>query len=70
MALLLYKNASDVYAIWYHHVNPSVTARIKISQNVDILAKVYLMHFKVEHCQTIRVVSTFTGQNESTIFDW
>ena len=37
-----------------------VTARVKISQNVDILAKVYL----VEHCQTLRVVSTFTGQNE------
>ena len=24
--------------------NPSVTARVKISQNVDILAKVYLVH--------------------------
>ena len=36
--------------------------RVKISQNVDIIAKVYLVHLKVEHCQTLRVVSTFTGQ--------
>ena len=35
----------------------------KISQNVDILPKVYLLHLKVKHCQTLRVVSTFTGQN-------
>ena len=49
-----------------------MTARVKISQIVDIhvLAKVYLMHLKVEHCQTLCVVSTFTGQNESTVFDW
>ena len=38
-------------------VNPPMTARVKISQNVNILAKVYLVH-----CQTLRVVSTFTGQ--------
>ena len=46
-----------------------MTARVKISQNVDIHAKVhvYLVHFKVEHCQTLH---TFTGQNESTFFDW
>ena len=52
--------------------NPSMTARVKISQNVDILAKVhvYLVHLKVKHCQTSRVVRTFTGQNESTVFDW
>ena len=49
--------------------NPPVTARVKISQNVDyILAKVYLVHLKVKHCQTLRVVSTFTGQNELTVF--
>ena len=47
-----------------------MTARVKISQNVDILAKVYLMHLKVEHYQTLRVISTFTGQNKSTVFDW
>ena len=55
-----------------------MTTRVKINQNVDIhvLAKVvqciymYIVHLKVEHCQTLRVVSTFTGQNESTIFDW
>ena len=52
--------------------NPSVTARVKISQNVDIniLAKVYLVHLKVEHCQTSCALNTFTGQNESTVFDW
>ena len=38
--------------------------------NVDVLAKVYVVHLKVEHCQTLRVVSTFTGQNEPTVFDW
>ena len=48
----------------------SVTAGVKISQNVDILAKVYLVHSKVKHCETSRVVSAFTGQNESTVFDW
>ena len=41
--------------------HPSVTARVNNSQNVDILAKVYPVHLKVEHCQTLRVVSTFTG---------
>ena len=51
-------------------INPSVTARVKISQNVDILAKVYLVHLKVKHCQTLRVVSTFTGQDESIVFGW
>ena len=47
-------------------LNPSVTARVKISQNFDV----YLMHLKVKHCQTLRVVSTFKGQNESIFFDW
>ena len=28
------------------------------------------MHLKVEHCQTLHVVSTLTGQNEFTVFDW
>ena len=50
--------------------NPPTTARVKISQNVDILPKVYLVHLKVKHCQTLCVVSTFTGQNEPTVFDW
>ena len=40
-------------------INPPTTARVKISQNVDILPKVYLVHLKVKHCQTLRVVSTF-----------
>ena len=35
-----------------------------------ILPKVYQVHLKVKHCQTLRVVSTFTGKNESTAFDW
>ena len=53
------------------HINPSTTTtRVKISQNVDILPKAYLVHLKVKHCQTLRVVSTFTGQNKSTVFDW
>ena len=46
---------------------------VKISQNVDILAKVhvYVVHLKVKHCQTLHVSTcTFTGQNESTVFDW
>ena len=53
-------------------INPPATARDKISQNVDILPKVYLVHvhLKVKHCQTLRVVSTFTGQNELTVFEW
>ena len=52
--------------------NPSVTARVKNEKKIDILAKahVYLVHIKVEHCRTLYVVSTFTGQNESTIFNW
>ena len=41
------------------YINTPVTARVKISQNVDILAKehVYLVHVKVEHCQNLRVAS-------------
>ena len=50
------------------YVIPSVTARVKISQNFDILANVYLVYLKDKHCQTLHVVSTFTGQNESTVF--
>ena len=50
--------------------NPPTTTRVKISQNFDILPKVYLVHLKVKHCQTLHVVRTFTGQNESTVFDW
>ena len=53
-----------------HFSNPPTTTRGKISQNFDILPKVYLVHLKVKHCQTLRVVHTFTGQNESTVFDW
>ena len=48
--------------------NPPTTTRVKISQNFDILPKVYRVHLKVKHCQTLRVVRTFTGKNESTIF--
>ena len=44
-----------------------MTARVEISQNVDILANAYLVHLKDENCQTLRVVSTF---NELTVFDW
>ena len=53
-------------------LNPSVTTRVNISQNVDILAKVhvYLVYLTVQHYQTSCVVNTFTGQNELTIFNW
>ena len=51
-------------------INPPTTARVKISQNVDVLPKVCLARLQVKHCQTLRVVSTFTGQNELTVFDW
>ena len=44
--------------------------QVSKSFKMNILAKVYLVHLKVEHCQTLRVVSTFTGQNQSTVFDW
>ena len=53
--------------IFTSEFNPHTTARVKISQNFDILPKVYLVHLKVEHCQTLRVVRTFTGQNELTV---
>ena len=59
-----------LYCIEYRKSLNPTTVRVKISQNVDILPKVYLVHLKVKHCQTLRVVSTFTGQNESTVFDW
>ena len=40
------------------------TTKVKISrQNVDILPKVYRVHLNVKHCETLRVISTFTGQN-------
>ena len=71
------QNTEIVFTYPLHHaklhvllINLPMTARVKISQNIDILAKVHLMHFTVEHCQTLRVVSTFTGQNELTAFDW
>ena len=41
---------------------PTTTTRVKISQNFDILPKTYLLHLKFQHCQTLRVVRTFTGQ--------
>ena len=57
---------------WQKCINPPrpVTARVKISPNVDKLAKVYPMHLKVKHYPTLRAVSTFTVKNESTVFDW
>ena len=46
--------------------------------HVPVLAKVYmymvpvyLVHLQVEHCQTLRVVSTFTGQyTELAVLNW
>ena len=47
--------------------SPSMTARVKISQNFDILAMVYLVNLS----RTLsNLTCTFTGQNESTAFDW
>ena len=44
------KNWAKCRLKWYIqrncNINPSVTARVKISLNVDILAKVYLVHLK------------------------
>ena len=56
-----------LFSAQFYNFNPSLTARVK-KQNVDILATVYLVHLKVEHCQIVFVLST--GQNESTVFDW
>ena len=58
--------ASPVEGFDHSTINPPTNTRVKISQNVDILPKVYLVHLKVKHCQK----STFTGKNESTVFDW
>ena len=61
-ALILHENQlnQEIYrnnSQWKFQLNPPMTARVKISQNVAILAKVYLVHLKVKHCQTSRVVS-------------
>ena len=45
-----------------------MTARVKISQNVDTLAKVYLVHLKVEHCQTLHVVEVHLQVKMSQLF--
>ena len=44
----------------------SVKILIYMYIHVHVLPKVYmyLLHLKVKHCQTLRVVCTFTGQNE------
>ena len=34
----------------FYIINSPMTARVKISKNVDILAKVYVVHLKVKHC--------------------
>ena len=55
--LLLHINALYFYKGMYNinnvdkttFFNPSVTSRVKISQNVDILAKVYLVHLMQRH---------------------
>ena len=54
--------SDDTLPYFYLIINPPMTARVKISQHFDILAKVhvhvYLVHLKVEHCQTLCEVST------------
>ena len=44
-------------------INPPTTTSVNISLNVDILANVYLVHLI-----TLSNPSTFTGQNELTVF--
>ena len=68
--MVILKNLEKLKFDVQHFINPPTTARVKISKDFDILPKVYLVHLKDKHCQTLRVVSTFTGQNESTVFDW
>ena len=52
--------------IEYTVLNPSLTAQLKISQNVDTWQGIS----SALKSQTLRVVSTFIGPNEVTIFDW
>ena len=69
--IIVYK---DVYRHpWKCLVNISTSkdklqCDLNFGPNFDILAKVYLVHLNVKHCPC--VVSTFTGQNELTVFDW
>ena len=49
--------------LWLHGSKP-------VKMLIYLPLEVCLVHLKVQHCQTLRVVSTFTGQNESTVFDW
>ena len=60
-----WKQDKHSHCMWL--INPPMTARVKISQNFDFLAKVYLVHLKVEHCQTL--CSKYTGQNYLIVFD-
>ena len=51
--------------------NNPTTARVKNQSKCWYTSQgLYPVHLKVKRCQTLRVVSTFTGQNESTVFDW
>ena len=75
---------SELQALWSCGFFPEIQALIfkqytslltllllQRSKSVKMLIpRVYLLHLKVKHCQTLRVVRTFTGQNESTVFDW
>ena len=36
---------------------------------VHVRTNVYVVHLTVKHCQNSHAVSTFVGQNESTVFD-
>ena len=50
------------------YINPPTTTSVKISQNVDILAKVGIISSALKS-QTLSNRSKFTGQNELTVFD-
>ena len=43
----------EIPCMWYYlTINPPTATSVRISQNDDILAKIYLLHLKVKHCQT------------------
>ena len=49
-------------------INPPMTARVKISQTVDMLAMVYLVLLKVKYCQTLCVVRTLQVKMSRFLF--
>ena len=69
LALHSVRDAQSVWCSQYARAHKQQSTTLLLSNMIDILPKVYLLHLKVKHCQTLRVVRTFTGQN-SQLFDW